>query len=371
MNYNGLPLYEAKIDINDNETGMYCISLVDLPATESDFLAFDKTKELLKYSIENEEQHKVFGLVMAADMPIYRIGNSGYEYYITYSRKTIELMAEKYFKNGLQNNVDTMHNFQMEDGVTLCEMYIKDSEKGITPKGYEEYADGSLFATFHIENEEVWAAVKSGEYKGFSLAGTFTVEPIKDNKEEVKHNKIMSKMAKVKEFLSKVLETLEFNEVSTDKGLVRWSSDNELPEVGETVNGVDEEGNEIALEDGNYTLEDKTVLVIKGNKVEEVIKPEPEEPAATEDEPTAEPEPEEPVAAEEEEPVVEPEPEPTAEPEPNPLEEKVNALEALVAKLEERIAALEAAPAAAPAQEDFKKVNKTIDNLNKRLNAKW
>ena len=43
---NGLPLYRA--EITDEEDGMYCISLVDFPATESDFMAFDKKKKLLK-----------------------------------------------------------------------------------------------------------------------------------------------------------------------------------------------------------------------------------------------------------------------------------------------------------------------------------
>ena len=46
--FNGLPLWEAKININDEETGMFCISLVEAPATESNFLAFSEDKELLK-----------------------------------------------------------------------------------------------------------------------------------------------------------------------------------------------------------------------------------------------------------------------------------------------------------------------------------
>ena len=185
--FNGLPLLEARININDEETGMYCISLVDAPATQSNFIAFSEDKELLKYSVQDEEQRRVFGLVMAADMPIYRRTAEGAEYYIVYSRQTLADMMEKYFKNGFQNQVDTNHNFEMEDGITLTQMFVKDAEKGVSPKGFEEYADGSIFAEFHIMNDEVWNAIKDGTYKGFSLAGCFTVE--ETFKEEIDFNK--------------------------------------------------------------------------------------------------------------------------------------------------------------------------------------
>ena len=66
-------------------------------------------------------------------------------------------------------------------------MFVKDAEKGVNPKGFEEYADGSIFAEFHIMNDEVWNAIKDGTYKGFSLAGCFTVE--ETFKEEIDFNK--------------------------------------------------------------------------------------------------------------------------------------------------------------------------------------
>lgn len=181
MNKN-LPVYEAKVDMNDDSVGMFVISLVDYPAIEKDFLAFSQKKNLT-YKVVDDEQQKVYGVVMCADKPIYR-NDDGFEYYITYSKETIALMAEKYFKNGLQNNVDTNHNFQLEDGITLTQMFIKNEDKGINPTGFEDVKDGSLFAEFHIENQEVWQDIKDGEYKGFSLAGTFIVDE-KDEEEQI------------------------------------------------------------------------------------------------------------------------------------------------------------------------------------------
>lgn len=174
-----LPIYEVYIDTGDTETGMFVISLVDEPAVERNFMAFSNEKKHMEYKVVNEEQQKVFGLVMAANKPIYRRDENGFEYYIVYNAETIAKMAEKYFKMGLQNNVDTNHNFKLEDGITLTQMFIKDSSKGISPVGFEDIADGSLFAEFHIENYEVWTDVKDGKYKGFSLAGDFYIDELK------------------------------------------------------------------------------------------------------------------------------------------------------------------------------------------------
>lgn len=270
--FNGLPLYQAKVDMSDDQTGMYCISLVDYPATESNFLAFNKETKLLKYKVENEEQRKVFGLVMCADTPIYRCDAGGYEYYIEYTKESIALMAEKYFKDGFQNQVDTMHNFELEDGITLTQMFIKNSEKGVNPIGFEDVNEGSLFAEFHIENDEVWNAIKDGTYKGFSLAGSFIIDEIeaegfnKHNKE----NKLQMKVNKVKEMLRKLLA--QFGEVATDKGTILWNGDEDL-KAGDAVHTVNEEGNEVALEDGEYVTEDKKVIIIKDGKVESITDP--------------------------------------------------------------------------------------------------
>lgn len=195
MNKN-LPIYEAYIDTGDTQTGMFVISLVKEPAIESDFLSFSKDKVQMKYKIVNEEQQKVFGAVAIADKPIYRIDESGFEYYIVFNKETISKMAEKYFKMGLQNNVDTDHNFKLEDGVTLTQMFIKDSEKGINPTGFEDVTDGSLFAEYHIENYEVWKDIKEGKYKGFSLAGDFFINE-KPNEEEQLYNEILDMIDKI------------------------------------------------------------------------------------------------------------------------------------------------------------------------------
>lgn len=400
--FKGLPLYEATINDND-ETGMEVISLVADPAIEVNFLVFEGQKEILKYSIENEEQRMVFGAVMLADMPIYRRTPSGEEFYITYSAKTIRKMAEKYFKLGYQNNVDTDHNFKLEEGVTMVQMFIKDTENGISPKGFEDAKDGSLFAQFHVENDEVWNAIKDGTYLGFSLTGCFQIDEIefsKQNNNKIKNN-VMSKISKLKAMLQTILA--EFAQVSTDKGILSWASEGEMPEVGEAVMLIDEEGQESVPEDGEYVLAEGDVIVVAEGRVAEIRpaeRPESEEPAAEDVEAACDKKKK--TCCEGEEPVAEPVVEPVVEPvEPAPVDESGNVedeKDSLIAELKAQIAALEAKcagleaenkellakieelaaePAAEPAEEQFEKVNKLpktgnkqLDNLARIINAK-
>lgn len=269
---NGLDIYEAKI--NDDIDGMYTISIVDYPAVERNFVCFKDQKEQVKFAIESEEKQNITGVVMLADTPIYR-RNGDYEYYITYSKETISKMAEKYLKDGLQNNVSLMHNGQLISGINMLEIYIKDSTKGIVPNFVEDVPDGSLMATFHVENSELWEQIKNGDVlNGFSLEGFFTVE------EKMNNNKINKKdnMSGIAKFVKSLMQ---FGQISTDKGNLYWEGEGELAVGAEVfVDGENEE--KVPAENGEYKIEGKTIIVEDG-KVSEIKEDEvPEEKPAEE-----------------------------------------------------------------------------------------
>lgn len=180
-----LPIYRATID-NSDDTGMFVVSLVDEPAVEVDFLAFDKQTEHLEFAIQDEEQRKVLGVVMIPNKLIYRRDSNGFEYLIKYEPDTIHQMVEKFFRDVNPNNVDTDHNFELVQGVVLSQAFFKNTEKGINPAGFENMPDDTLFFEYHILNDEIWNGIKEGTWKGFSLAGYFNVEPVEMKKEEPK-----------------------------------------------------------------------------------------------------------------------------------------------------------------------------------------
>lgn len=353
---NKLPIYRAIVG-DDVETGMITISLVDAPAVEVDFLYFNEDKKPLSFAVEDEEQRKVLGVVMTADSPIYRRDSNGYEYYIVYDRQTIEKMAEKYLRQNKQNNVDLNHSFELEEGIYLNEFFIKDTAKGINPTGFEQVNDGSLFAIFHVVNDDVWNAIKEGTFKGFSLSGYFDSELVQFNKVK-EENKFMTKLKKIKAVLRNLL--VEMGEVSTDKGILLWDGDEDI-KVGDAVKGIDEEGNDIEVADGEYTTEEGKVIVVADGKVTEIKEPEempaeepveePTEPIEAEDEPT------EPVEDEKDAKI-------------KALEEEIKAKDAEIEELKAKIAELENEPAAKPAEEEFAKAEAKEDNTPKGKMAK-
>ena len=275
------PIYEALVTSED--AGMLRISLVDLPAVESNFLAFAKEdgEPVRLYFVRDEERRIVRGVVMRADYPILR-RNGDYEYYIVFRADTIRVMAEKYLAESRQNNVDEMHNHAEVDDVQMVQYFIKDTAAGIAPAGFEDIADGSLFAEFHVLNDEVWAKVKDGTYRGFSLEGAFELAP-EQMKAIPKTDKNMSKIKRFKAALARLLA--EFGNISTDKGVLAWDGDEDLKE-GDAVFIEDQEGNRTDAPDGDYVTSDAKTIVVADGKVAEIRDPEaevaPEEPAQEE-----------------------------------------------------------------------------------------
>ena len=282
----GIPVYDAII--SDAETGMFKISLVDDPAVMSNFQAFDKQHIPQMYAIQDEEKRLVRGVVMRADFPIYRRDDRMGEYYIIYKADQIRLMAEKYLAESRQNDVNLMHQEDSDvDGVQMVQYFIKGD--GVTVEGFDDCADGSLFAEFHIINDDVWAEVKAGTYKGFSLEGVFDLQPETDADEVqdivdllggafrrlFKHSKNtnMSKLSRLKAALAKAFAAL--GNVTTDKGVLAWDGDEDL-KAGDSVYIEDAEGNRTPAEDGDYKTEDGKTIVVVGGQVSEIKDPEAE-----------------------------------------------------------------------------------------------
>lgn len=365
----GLPVYRAIL--GDNTDGMERISLVDLPAVESDFLAFDKEKRPMMFAVENEEKRIIRGVVMRADYPIYRIGTGGYEYFILFEKETIRQMAQKYLRESRQNEINLMHEDGTEvQGVEMVQWFIKDTDNGISPKGFEEISDGSLFAEFKVENNDVWESVKKGEFKGFSLEGLFSHElmQMSSAKAEIINNineiEDMTKLDKIKDALSKVLvqEEVKCGNIGTDKGVLHWEGEETIA-VDMEVWQEDEAGERIAVENGDYTLEDGTIIRVAEGKVTEIV----EKEAEVEEETTEEETTEEEMAEDTTEEEVPEEEEAAPEVDVVALQERVDGLEAQVAELtavlEEIVGKMSKMSMALPAKKEVKKEEQTFKGL--------
>lgn len=182
-----LPVYSIVIDEGEDEaTEVNFVALVKRPAIKKDFLAFSEQAPI-KFEIVSEEKRILSGPLMLADTPIYRkppqIPEEGY---VVFSKETVLKAVQKFFKKGYQKNVNLMHDAdQQVEGVTMFESWITDKERGILPmKGFEDAPDGSWFGSFKVDNDAVWADVKEGRFKGFSIEGLFGMAKVQLSEEE-------------------------------------------------------------------------------------------------------------------------------------------------------------------------------------------
>ena len=87
-------------------------------------------------------------------------------------------MSQRFIKNGFQNAVNIEHRENSYvDGVEMEQIFVKDVEKGVNPQGFENIEDGSLFAIYKVNNDEVWEGIKNGVWKSVSLEGIFNFVP--------------------------------------------------------------------------------------------------------------------------------------------------------------------------------------------------
>lgn len=163
------------IHINDgDETGMNAISLVESPAVERNFLCFEKDNKL-KLELHDETQHIITGVVALADTPIYRYNPSLGEYWVVFTKDTIQKMIEKYSRSGLFNSVNLDHDDErFTSSVFMIESYVINKQRNIVPAGFEDVPDGSWICSFKVEDEALWSEiVNTDKFNGFSLQGVF------------------------------------------------------------------------------------------------------------------------------------------------------------------------------------------------------
>lgn len=178
---NKLPVFELLL--TDDDTGISKISLVEYPAVESDFVAFNKNEPLY---FKDELKHRITGVIMSAEKYIYRCDSTYGEHYIFFSKDTIERMQERFMKDKLIDQVNVQHTTDIKD-VYLIELFIKDSTKGINPIEFSNIPEGSLIGTYKVENEEVWnEIIKGNKFNGFSLEGYFGRKEVFDKQEETR-----------------------------------------------------------------------------------------------------------------------------------------------------------------------------------------
>ena len=229
------------------DSDVYCISLVQDPAIEVNYVALSKEKPL-QILLEKEDKHIIVGCALVPDKPIYR-RDGDEEFYIQFSKETIEKLAHSYLANDRIYSFSTDHK-DVADDVYIIETWLKTSENDKS-KDYDlDVPIGSWMVMAKVENDEIWNRIKEGELQGFSIEAFVNLDEIKLNK----NNKDMAKENKVK------LEAIEIDDNFWNKlkGILAdaLGKPEESKEVEETVGEIVDE-----MEKGAGPKDEETKVV--------------------------------------------------------------------------------------------------------------
>ena len=173
---------------DDELTGIEAISVVENPAIEEDFIAL-KSEEI-KLAEVDKEKRILMGALLIPNKPIYRKKGEE-EYYIYFSKDTVEKASQLYLMNGNQSKATLEHQHTI-NGLTLVESWLVEDEVHDKSRKYGlNVPVGTWMGAVKVNNEEIWNNfVKTGKVKGFSIEGYFAdkmerpKEPVNDFEEE-------------------------------------------------------------------------------------------------------------------------------------------------------------------------------------------
>ena len=286
--YSIMETYKVLFNEEENE-GVYAISLVSDPAIEVQFVTLSKQKEI-KLATINEEQRILLGAVLIPNQPIYRV-QDGHEFNIVFPKETIKQVQHNFSQQGYQNNSTIEHSGKQIENVTFVETWIKEDElhdKSVM-YGFNEPV-GTWYAAMKVNNDEIWNDyVKTGKVKGFSIDGVFDMEKV-NLKSEINMN-LETIVNAIKEGFASVKLSSEAEQVEVVIAMATMMLKDgvtileaEAFEPEQAVFIVAENGDKVPAPIGEHELEDGRILVIteegKIAEIKEAMAEEVETPEA-------------------------------------------------------------------------------------------
>jgi len=228
-----------KID-ETKDIEMVVNSFVSEPATEKEWLFFNRKKQVLNFY--DDEQQIVTSVVMLANTPIYR-NDDGYEYKLVFTPEAIKKMAFDYFSKNNFNKISIEHNGEtLEGSAILLESYFVDDNKK-APKKFGVLPKGTWIVSYKVVDKKIWDMIKNKKLRGFSIE---VLADLKKLKLKYKNNKNKKDMEKEKN-----KQKQQFADAVTDQGV---NVTFEALEVGQLIYSVAEDGTEVLLEAGTYLI---------------------------------------------------------------------------------------------------------------------
>jgi len=166
-----LKLIEYGLGEEEDNMGVYAVSLVSEPAIMVDFVALSKSNLLLA-RVEDGEKRMLYGPALIPNQPIVRYDGNNEKYFITYSKETIEQTAQEFLKRNMHHNHTIQHKMPVNN-LTVVESWVTTGAHDKSMNYGFELPEGTWMIGVKVDDDKTWQAVKNGEVKGFSIEGWF------------------------------------------------------------------------------------------------------------------------------------------------------------------------------------------------------
>ena len=260
-----LPVYDIVMKDNE-ESGMYRISLVTNPAIQENFIYFSEEKKNMFFV--DEEKGIVVGPVIVPNKPMYRNSEAG-DYYVQFSVDTIENMMRSYAEKGLHNSFNIQHQYETDE-VYMLEIWMKESEEDKSKMYGFDLPVGTVFAKAYVKSQAIRDEIKASGLNGFSIE----VKNFDMVEQKFESNMDFKFAVELGERLSNLEASINKQNETIATLMELWAESQE--QFNEVVEAKEEPTVEVAKEQ-NVELSEEPVEVVEDVVVEPVVEVQLEE----------------------------------------------------------------------------------------------
>ena len=137
------------------------------------YLSKEGKESLMKFSLD-EDKMEITGAALIPNKLIIRTDMLGNPYYVFFSKETIKKLAYKFMKEGRTQSTNIEHTSKKAEDTFVAQSWIVEDEETDKSRALGlDYEEGTWVITMKTDSPEVWAEIKEGKYKGFSVEGFF------------------------------------------------------------------------------------------------------------------------------------------------------------------------------------------------------
>ena len=148
----------------------------------------------------DEDKRIVAGPLMIPNQMILRRDENDEPYYVYFTADTVKRIQERFNQEQKQNLTDRQHDGNILNSNILLEQWMIEHPTYDKSKfyGFDRLPMNTWFGVYKVNDDDTWSRIKSGELRGFSIAGNFIEKAKPVNKDEQTLSQIIDILSKIR-----------------------------------------------------------------------------------------------------------------------------------------------------------------------------